>query len=208
MFKRLLIVAGLLGLMYRLWPDPIAPVSAVGGAAPPGFAFSAELDVRRPPLQEEVDADVTLRVADYVLTPIAQFQVAGLVLAVKRYRTDREADLSPLDLALGWGPMADADIVERIDVSQGARFYRWRVEEFPLPRRDIERHSANMHLIPANAEVARRLDELGAARQVRFKGWLVNVEARDGWRWRSSLSRNDTGAGACELVLVDAFDVL
>jgi len=32
---------------------------------------------------------------------------------------------------------------------------------------------------------------------------LVEVKAQDGWTWRSSLSREDTGNGACELMLVE-----
>ena len=40
--------------------------------------------------------------------------------------------------------------------------------------------------------------------QVRIEGWLVEASAADGWHWRSSLTREDDGAGACELVYVCA----
>jgi hypothetical protein len=43
---------------------------------------------------------------------------------------------------------------------------------------------------------------------VRFSGYLVKVEAPDGWAWVSSLTRDDTGAGACELVWVDDLETL
>ena len=36
-----------------------------------------------------------------------------------------------------------------------------------------------------------------------LKGALIEIQSSDGWRWRSSLSREDTGAGACELMRVD-----
>ena len=36
-----------------------------------------------------------------------------------------------------------------------------------------------------------------------FSGYLIEARAPDGWRWRSSLTREDTGAGACELVWVE-----
>jgi hypothetical protein len=65
-----------------------------------------------------------------------------------------------------------------------------------------------MHMIPANAVVARALKDVEADAAVRFKGFLVNVDADDGWRWRSSLSRDDTGNGACEVVVVDSIEVL
>jgi hypothetical protein len=32
----------------------------------------------------------------------------------------------------------------------------------------------------------------------------VQVNTPDGWRWRSSLTREDTGGGACEVVYVCA----
>ena len=42
---------------------------------------------------------------------------------------------------------------------------------------------------------------LGAA--ITLRGCLVDVSAPDGWRWRSSRTRTDNGAGACELMWVD-----
>jgi hypothetical protein len=37
---------------------------------------------------------------------------------------------------------------------------------------------------------------------VRIEGWLVEAVAPDGWRWRSSTTRDDSGNGACELIYV------
>jgi len=39
---------------------------------------------------------------------------------------------------------------------------------------------------------------------VYLKGSLIEIQAKDGWRWKSSLSREDTGNGACELMRVDS----
>lgn len=138
----------------------------------------------------------------YTLQPLQNFQIEARVLASERYRTGREADLSPVDLALGWGPMSDSAVLDKIRISQSSRFYYWHVDEFPIPRRDIERSSANMHMIPADDALASRLKSLRAGQVVRIEGWLVEARASDGWRWRSSLTRDDTGAGACEVVFV------
>jgi len=58
-------------------------------------------------------------------------------------------------------------------------------------------------------EVHRRLleEHVRAGDRVRIDGWLVNVEAGDGWRWRSSLTREDSGSGACELVYACAISL-
>ena len=65
-----------------------------------------------------------------------------------------------------------------------------------------------MHIIPANDSIARQLDKVNEGQLVRFSGYLVNLERADGWLWQSSLTRNDTGGGACELVWVKEFEIV
>jgi hypothetical protein len=137
--------------------------------------------------------------------PLAGFSVAARVLSRREYDHDREADFAPLDLALGWGRMREDAVLSRLDISQGSRWYRYRWrDQPPLPPDEIARSSANMHLVPASPTVAAALDAVDAGDAVRIDGWLVQIETRDGWRWRSSLTREDTGAGACELIYVCA----
>jgi hypothetical protein len=114
----------------------------------------------------------------------------------------RESDLSPLDLTLGWGPMSDDAVLKKITIEQSNRWYHWSVESFPIPQRDIETHSANMHMIPANDEVENQLNNIKRGDTITLDGYLVEVTSSDGWHWRSSLSREDTGGGACEVVFV------
>lgn len=125
------------------------------------------------------------------------------ILSTQQYSSGPEAQFSPLDLAVGWGDMAKPEVYEKIETRQGNRWYYWHVDAFPIPRRDIETHSANMHIIPANAGVAAALKDLKRGDLVYLQGALVEVQGPDGWRWRSSLSREDTGAGACEVMRVD-----
>ena len=121
----------------------------------------------------------------------------------------RESDLSPVDLALGWGNMSDERILSDIEISQSGRFYRWQVDSFPIPRREIETHSANMHLIPANEAVKDEIEKVREGEIIEISGSLVEVLSNnDGWRWTSSLTRTDTGSGACELILVDSFNIV
>lgn len=145
----------------------------------------------------------SFRLPGHTITPLEPFQLEARVLAREDYRFDRGAKIAPIDLALGWGPMADPQTLERIEISQGNRWYRWHVEEFPIPRRDIEIHSANMHMIPASAEIAEQLAEIEPGQRIALSGQLVEVVGDDGFRWLSSLSREDTGDGACELIWVE-----
>jgi hypothetical protein len=62
-------------------------------------------------------------------------------------------------------------------------------------------------MIPADAQIARQLKALRPGQVIEFSGRLVEVRHSDGWYWKSSLSREDSGNGACELVLVEHLSV-
>ena len=136
------------------------------------------------------------------------YEMQARVLARRNYTRGREADLSPVDLALGWGPMKDTTNLEQIQITQSNRFYFWKVTHFPIPRQQIEHNSANVHIIPANDAVARQLEQVDAGDVVELAGQLVNVNAADGWRWRSSMTFTDTGNGACELLWLESLRIV
>jgi len=141
---------------------------------------------------------------DYRLTPRAIFELRARVLSREDYRWDAGADLAPLDLALGWGAMSDQAVLDRIEISQGARWYYTRYDyPAPLADREIIRQSGNMHLVPANPAILSRLQEIRRGDVVWLRGYLVDAEHESGFRWRTSLSREDTGDGACELFYVE-----
>ncbi|MFH0778678.1 MAG: hypothetical protein V2A71_08615, partial [Candidatus Eisenbacteria bacterium] len=160
------------------------------------------------PVQTPVGDCASFTHRDCAVKPLASFHVKARVLSKKNYRLGREAKLSPVDLALGWGPMSDERTLNRVSTSQFDRYYTWSVKEFFIPRAEIERNSANMHMIPASPDVERALKTLRKGSLVEFEGYLVEITAPDGWRWKSSLSRSDTGGGACEVVWVEELNVL
>lgn len=141
----------------------------------------------------------------YKIIALATFRGQARALSVKWYRNDREAQLSPVDLVLGWGPMSDQAVLDHIRIRQSGRWYHWFTKEFPIPRREIEIHSANMHMIPADNDVVQSLKSVRKGDLVVFSGYLVSAHGQDNWSWKSSLTRTDTGPGACELVWVEEF---
>lgn len=159
------------------------------------------------PTQSNTD-DERFELNGYLIQPLQSFAIEARVLSTEHYTFDRGADLSPVDLALGWGRMSDQSVLNAIDISQSGRFYYWRVKEFPIPRKEIETHSANMHMVPANPQIEKRLKSIRPGQIVRIQGNLIQASAKDGWHWKSSLTRTDTGAGACELVLVKSISVI
>jgi hypothetical protein len=165
----------------------------------PGVLVAAE------PLQRNLAGATPIRQGNFSLTPRAEFSVKARVLSTERYRMDATSSLMPRDLALGWGPMSDSSVLAEVDISQSGRFYFWRTRSNvpPIPLAMIAASSANMHLIAADASVARTIDRARVGHIIELEGQLVDVRADNGWQINTSLTRADAGAGACEIIYVE-----
>ena len=160
------------------------------------------------PRQQSLNDQEPFEHKEFLIKPLAQFQASARVLSKREYSRGIESDLSPIDLALGWGNMSDQAVLDTLDISQSGRWYRWRADRLVIPRREIETHSANMHMVPASKDIENRLAELRPGELIALEGFLIQAEQNNGWKWKSSLTRNDTGARACELVWVENLQVL
>ena len=160
------------------------------------------------PHQEEGVFRQVIERNGYRLTPRAGFAIRARVLSRENYYWGSEADLSPLDLALGWGAMSDQAVLDRIEISQGARWYFTRYEgPAPLADKDIIRHSGNMHIVPANPQIRRQLKQIRRGDIVQATGYLVDIDHPSGFTWRTSLSRDDTGGGSCEIFYLERLQI-
>jgi hypothetical protein len=159
------------------------------------------------PVQTELEAAEPIEILGFRLKPRAEFLAIVRVLRREDYSKGALAGLVPTDFAVGWGPMSDSKVLADIRISQGNRFYYWRTDYWPIPRRDIEIHSANWHVIPADGGVRAALDTLRAGSVVELRGRLVDIEGPE-TRMSTSLTRLDTGAGACEILLASAVRIV
>jgi hypothetical protein len=191
--------AGLIVLLalaaWQIWPDPV--IERAPGALCPDAPVQTPPSRKTPWLHD-----------DFMITALADYEISAVVLSREEYSSGRDAELSPVDLALGWGRMSDSFIYEKLDISQGHRWYKWRPKGLePIHRREIEKSSANVHILPANDEVRDALDDVYRGSVVRMQGYLVKATTTDGWRWNSSTTRDDTGDGACEVFWVESLVV-
>lgn len=155
------------------------------------------------PEQRVIDSAAVIERGEFRLRPRAEFSATVRVLHREDYSVGALAKLVPTDFAVGWGPMSDSAVLADIEISQSNRFYFWRTDSWPIERADIEMHSANWHVIPENSAVSSVLGRLRAGSVVTLSGRLVDIEGGEGGM-RTSLSRGDTGAGACEILLADS----
>lgn len=169
--------------------------------------LSPGIKVNEAPYQKALDTFKTIHKNNYELMLLDDFKIKGLVLSKRPYLADFRADIAPMDIVLGWKRMSDPAILKNIGIRQNYRFYFWHVEDFPLPRQELESSSTNIHLIPATPQVEEKIKSIRKGQVVSLKGYLVDAKAPDGFLWVTSRSRNDTGDGACEILLATSVEV-
>ena len=175
----------------RLPPLPLLP-------APDGAPAQTPVTEMQVPLGDGFQAKL---MHGYVLE--------GLVVTRREYRHDATSPISPLDLGIVWGDLAEPGGIDDIAFSTATRAV-WSV---PTPDADLpadwNAQVTNNHLIPANQALNEALMAIEVGTHVRIRGYLVEVTGNQIRPWRSSTKRGDnTIIGGCEIILVTGLELL
>ncbi len=191
--------------MNKVWLALLAAV-AIGYFAlsrPHATGTGDPVDWSVEPVEAATDRqpfEIDTRKGKVTLDPRASFDVSAVVTGDEHYRFDDGAFLVPVDLVMTWGKLPEEPFRSKVSYGQITRYYFWRTSASDLDLHYIKAHSANMHMIPAGDNVRRALLTVGTGDPVRVRGLLVNAGRNDGFSWKTSLTREDDGPGACELV--------
>jgi len=193
MKKLIILVPFIILLAYFIWPEKT-------------ITYPAGITAPEQPVQNNLSITKEWPKDGYTIKALAEYKIKARVLSRNNFSIGRESDLSPLDLALGWGPMSDQSVIDKIKITQSNRWYHWETDSSPIPLNQVSLNSANVHIIPNNEDVENKLENVYKGSLIEMKGYLVSINAKDGWHWQSSLKRDDTGGGSCELFLVDTLE--
>jgi hypothetical protein len=190
-FVTTLLAVGLLGLSpWRIQASPL-----------PGMSAPSE------PLQAETQVE-PFEYQNYHITPLADYEVTARILSKQEYTNDKSSGISPVDFALGWGVMSDATILADLRITQSGRWFYVYWKDAYVDVNQVMTHSANTHILPADEAIAKQLKNVQRDDVVHLQGYLVEVTNQDGFLWRSSLRRDDTGDGSCEILWVTGIDIV
>jgi hypothetical protein len=199
----IIFVSCFISAMYLSWRDIALPDSSL----------IDDTIKESEPRQEVSDQRVLTTVIKgytYTITPRATYDISGLV--VSRHRGDalfniyHKADPGNIeDVCVVWGEAITNGSYRKVSYKseEFTCYYSWSgIVTPPFNPEKI----ANNHLIPANDTVADRIRAIRIGDQIRMKGLLVDYKVSSGGREilsrRTSLTRNDTGNGACEILYV------
>jgi hypothetical protein len=171
---------------------------------------SDHIDTSKDPIQKPYSSDdpivQEIKSGHFRITPVAEYKISGVVVSKESYSDDWESKISPMDLAIVWGKLAEPEYGQYITYHQGNRWYFYRYKPgSPLDPAYVISHSGNHHIIPANENIYRAIKTLKEKEGVALEGFLVNIKGTYKGQtvsWNTSLSRTDTGNGSCELFYV------
>ena len=162
-----------------------------------------------PPKQSRIIEKIKWERDDFQYRAMASFELVGRVLSIRNYGSDDMSDFCPVDIAMGWNRMSDQAVIDNLDIKQQHRWYVWKTDRFPIPRKEIESSSSNIHIIPSNEEVEDIIDDVIRGNIISLKGKLVNVnEKNKKFTYQTSLDRKDTGGGACEILWLEELKII
>ena len=180
---------------------------------------SIDLDARLAdePVQRPISsAPQTLRYADtdYRVEPIYEYELHGLVVSYRQH--DGESfmhrwsndHLNMADVCVIWGESARSEHLGKL------RFWNG-IFTCNVQTRDSEAWAsfrlyelANNHLISADPRIRDRVADVRIGDQIRIRGSLARYGAVGGGMRGTSTTREDTGDGACETILVEEFAIV
>lgn len=176
--------------------------------------FSFKKQEQYKPKQTRAQGNDTITIDNYNVdvTYLAKYEITGQVINVRDYTGDSIDDLiSPRDVGLCWGFLAEGNYkVEGIPGKSRQLNYKiynkdiWLYINTILGR--VNSHFSNNHLIPSDKNTNKLINKIQENDFITIEGYLVNIYAESSsgktYQWESSLSRNDVGDGACELLYV------
>ena len=174
----------------------------------------------REPIQKEATGHVDKTVSGYNVRIefLYEYDIEALVVSTKNYKGSGVGDkLSPKDVALAWGKVAEYNKKINFHWKQSGRWVHWHVGDIndldPVGGESgVGLQCSNNHLIPADKSAERAVKKIKKGDHIRIKGYLVNIDGTNSegsiFFWHSSTTRSDDGDGACEVIYVKSVEWL
>jgi len=156
---------------------------------------------------------VTRKDMTYTITPRYSYEMYGLIVAYNFSNSwldishaDWKDYLNVMDISTIWGYNLESGDYKKPRYSHAdwTGYY-----EYSGTVNFHSREFANSHLLADNPEVEREMLRSTIGDQIRAKGYLVNYSHSGGRFTRNtSVTRDDRGNGACEIIFVTDYEIL
>lgn len=157
--------------------------------------------------------DVSYNAIDYEVRPEFEYELHGLVVSFRHHdgnsRMHRRAGdhLNMLDVCVIWGDNVKNERLDKIDFWNGIFTCNVKTRDHAAWQAFDMTKLSNNHLISDREDIRDAVGDIRVGDQIRVRGLLARYASPGGERG-TSVTRTDTGDGACETIYVEEFAVV
>jgi hypothetical protein len=151
---------------------------------------------------------------EYRVEPLFSYELYGLVVSYRQHDGESSMHrwsndhLNMADVCVVWSDTAVSPTLPKLDFWNGIFTCNVQTRDSVAWANFKMSQLSNNHLISADPFIRDRVADVRVGDQIRIKGSLVRYGAVGGGLRGTSTTRDDTGDGACETILVDEFEIV
>ena len=182
---------------------------------PGEIAFNPKLnDAPRQRETHKQPLNVAYAGVEYRVEPLYDYELYGLVVSYRQHDGESSMHkwsndhLNMADVCVVWSDTAFSPTLSKLDFWNGIFTCNVQTRDSVAWSNFKMNQLSNNHLISADPFVRDSVAEVHIGDQIHVRGWLSRYGAVGGGLRGTSTTREDTGDGACETILVDDFDII
>lgn len=157
---------------------------------------------------------VVMNDTNYYIEPLYDYTLYGMVVSLKQHDGDTglhkmwNDHLNVADLCVVWSDTAFSSHLSKVEFWNGqfTCFYQTSDRQAWA---DFNGHQlSNNHLITEDKYLRKKINNLNIGDQIEIQGWLANYQTHNSGKRGTSITRTDTGNGACETIYVNDVRIL
>ena len=183
----------------------------------PGFFSQAVLSEPRQTPTQSSPFETKVNDQTYTVTPLFDYELSGVV--VTDYESGSLGDiyhhrqwkdfLNVKDLCVVWGQNVKSGVFRKLRYDSGPWTCFFQTPDRKTSAAFRSDQLSNNHLLTDDIDLHHRIMRAAPGDQVRIKGVLANYQnTAAGFDRGTSISRTDTGNGACETIYVTDFKIM
>jgi hypothetical protein len=150
----------------------------------------------------------------YQVEPKYDYDLYGMVVSYRHHDGEstmhkRSNDhLNTADICVVWGANLDSAVLRRLKFWNGIFTCNVSTKDSDAWSRFIPEQLSNNHLISADDHLRQAIEAIKVGDQIHVQGWLASYASAGGPTRGTSITRTDSGNGACETIFVERFAII
>ncbi len=173
--------------------------------------------VEKAPLQTQVALNPIAAAAgdvNYQIQPLYEYELYGLVVSYRHHDGNFglhklwNDHLNVADICVVFGSNATLVDLTKFDFHNGQFTCNFFTRDQQAWNQFNIYLISNNHLLTTDDAIREQIEDIKIGDQIRIKGWLSSYKNEQGGERGTSITRMDTGNGACETIYVNEVEVL